>query len=103
MARFSTRLLLYLVFDFLLLIISLFNLVNVYERPAAPFTTESNGERLVISQIINKDACSSLKKGDVLLRWKNTVVMSSDDMEFISDCASIGDKIEVVLSNGTVR
>ena len=97
MARFSTRLLLYLIFDFLLLFISFYNFENVYKRPAAPFETEWIKGRLVVSQINDIDACPSLNKEDVLLRWNNSVVMSSGEVEFMSDLASINDKIEVVL------
>jgi signal transduction histidine kinase len=103
MARVSTRLVLYLVFDFLLLFISFYNFENVYKRPAAPFETEWIKERLVISKINNHAACSSLTRGDVLLRWNNSVVMSSGEVEFISDLASIGDRFDVMLErNGEV-
>ena len=89
------RLAVYLIIDVILLIFALFNLSAIYQRAKAPFTVERQNEHLIVTNILNPEACQTIKRGDRILLWNQTEVYSADGMEFLSDLSTPGEKITI--------
>jgi len=85
----------FLVFDIVLLVVCLFHLTSVLDRPDSPFEVNASGDRVVITAITDSTSSGTLRFGDILLRWNTLDVSIPEEIEFLADLDVIGNTVAV--------
>lgn len=100
MMRSKLHLVVHLVLDLSFLILALCNLPAVFDRARIPFIAERRNDTVTIARVIYHEACPGLKEGDKILFWNHYEIESVNELEFLSDLSSIGERIAFQFERG---
>ena len=95
MRHFPPRIWLYFAFDCLVLIVCFMHIPSLIQRATTPFQVENRNGRPFVIRVIDRKACGTLERGDIILRWRGENVAIPEALEFLSDISSIGDTVRV--------
>ena len=85
--------------DFLLIVICLFGVYEIEEKPDLPITILNNNSELIINSVY--DSVYSYLKGGTILNVNDVRVDNINSLEFLLDGYRIGDAIKITVDKGT--
>ena len=85
--------------DFLLIVICLFGVYEIEEKPDLPITILNNNSELIINSAY--DSVYSYLKGGTILNVNDVRVDNINSLEFLLDGYRIGDAIKITVDKGT--
>ena len=100
MKKFTFRIWLYFAIDCSILAVSLLHIPSLLQRATTPFGVVDGGDRLTVGQISDAALSGALCEGDKLVRFRDHFVRTPEEMEFLGDLASIGEKAPVEYQRG---
>jgi len=104
MKRFTRRFVVNVGFDLLLLVVCIIHLPSVFHRPSAPFEVQANGDRILVSRILDLEASGGIRSGDKLLAWNEMAVPNMEAVEFAADLGTVGQSVHCTIErNGMQR
>ena len=68
---------------------------SLIQRATTPFQVEDRNGYPFVTNIIDRKACGTVERRDVVLRWRGESVAVPEALEFLSDISSIGDTVLV--------
>ena len=97
MHSFPLRTLVSLLLDALLLTCCILRIPDIHSRARAPVDVLQDGDRVVVSYLIDREAAAGLVVGDTIARYGGLDLLSYRNVEFISDHGTIGDPVSVTV------
>ncbi|MBX2990127.1 MAG: GAF domain-containing sensor histidine kinase [Bacteroidetes bacterium] len=96
----SIRAVLALAVDAALLVACLIHIPYLLDRPQPPFALMDIHDRVVVKRILDASACPDVRVGDTLMTWGTYNLTNRHEVEFLSDFASIGERVQVTVGRG---
>ncbi len=95
MPRLLSRYGIYLLLNSTVLILALMHTPDLFNRPSTPFNIEFSTDKLIVSDLKNKDACPELRPGDRVLSWDSITLRKPIDIDFLADLGKIGESVNL--------
>ncbi len=100
MKQFPLRIWSYFAIDCLVLVVCFLHIPALIQRATTPFQVEDRNGHPFVVNIIDRKACGTIERSDVVLRWRGETVAVPEALEFLSDISSIGDTVLVAYQRG---
>jgi len=81
-------------------VVCFLHIPSLIQRATTPFQVEDRNGRPFVINVIDRKACGTLERGDIVLRWRGESVVVPEALEFLSDISSIGDTVPVTYQHG---
>ena len=91
----STRHILLLGVDLLILVVGVGHLPGILERSRVPFEAATANDTVRVTRILNMPAAGGLREGDAILRFAGVPVSHHDALEDLGDLLSVGERLTV--------
>ncbi len=95
MKQFPLRIWSYFAIDCLILVVCFLHIPSLIQRATTPFQVEDRNGHPFVTNIIDRKACGTIERSDVVLRWRGEIIAVPEALEFLSDISSIGDTVLV--------
>lgn len=79
--------------DVLLLIVCLWHLPTLAEKPRVPFDIRHEPAGVTVRHIVDDERAGGLRQGDVIRQWSETRVEFAEVLEFLGDLSSVGEQV----------
>jgi len=99
----NTRVIFYLIINFLLIILAVIHLPKIFNRPKAPFEVAKVNSDLIISQIHDKQKCAGLRLNDKIISWDEYNLPSVATIDFLTSFNKIGDDVSISIERDQTR
>jgi len=91
----SLRKSIYLTLNFILVLLCIWYLPNVFQRPMAPFYLTKVNDALFVDEIIDQQSCADLQTGDQIVTWEGKNLIIPESTEFLAELSEIGHQIDI--------